>query len=711
MSKILWTVGVVWFLGTQADAQTLDASLDNGVIKVGVSRLYGGAIAWLSEKNGSNLVNNADKGRQIQQSYYAGNSVTSTNQCPAWSPWPWNPILAGDCGNSPSPVLTLASSGGQLYVKTQPRLWDRSVSSLAQAYLEQWVCFHPSLSNVVVVDSKLTCFRDSNDEWGVAGARDQELPACYFVACLSTIQSYTNNAPWQDGALVTIPNTPASGTFPWVRFTPTEKWSACVNSSGRGVGVYTPIATASLAGKSGTSTSCSTSSGSTMYVSPLGQYALGRTSTFSYRYYLVVGLLAEIRAAVYALHSAAPVLTGLTALPGNGQVKLAWNATADASTYNLKVSTLSGPPYTTLATGLTAASYTSAALTNGTTYSYVVSSVNALGESSNSAPVSATPACNSPVDVPNYSFEAPYLGTGSAAFQYNPKGGSWAFSGGGLSGNGSAFTSGNPLAPQGQQVAFLQQGGSFSQALSGFNPGQAYTVTFAAEQRANLVQAGQTWNVSVNGVVIGNFAPPQTATNYLDYVATFKATSTNQTLAFVGTNLKGGDNTVFIDHVRVVEVPTLPEITNQPSSQSVFAGSSASFGVAVRGTGLNYQWRRSGSNIFGATASTYTIDAVGKGESGDYDVAVSNTCGTTYSATARLTVNNIPMIASPAWSGELFEFEVLGSSGLRYTVFCTTNLREWKSLLITNPASERFLFADPVPTNSGQRFYRVLVQP
>ena len=233
----------------QANAQTLDASVDNGVVKAGVGRAYGGAIVWLSASGGGNLVNNADKGRQIQQSYYAGNSVTATNQCPAWSPWPWNPILAGDCGGNASPVLTLTSSAGQIYVKTQPRLWDRNANSLAQAYIEQWISLHTSLSNVVIVDCTLTCFRDTNDEWGVAGAEDQELPACYFVACLNTIMSYTGGSPWQNGALSTIPNSPSSGTFPWTRYTATEQWSACVNSSSSGAGVYTPVSTGFAGGQ------------------------------------------------------------------------------------------------------------------------------------------------------------------------------------------------------------------------------------------------------------------------------------------------------------------------------------------------------------------------------------------------------------------------------------------------------------------------------
>ena len=96
----------------QLRAQSVDAFLDNGTVRVGVSRAYGGAITWLSTNGGGNLVNNADKGRQIQQSYYAGASRKATNQCPAWSPWPWNPIMVGDCAGRPSPVLALTYLGG-----------------------------------------------------------------------------------------------------------------------------------------------------------------------------------------------------------------------------------------------------------------------------------------------------------------------------------------------------------------------------------------------------------------------------------------------------------------------------------------------------------------------------------------------------------------------------------------------------------------------
>lgn len=83
--------------------------------------------------------------------------------------------------------------------------------------------------------------------------------------------------------------------------------------------------------------------------------------------------------------------TGLTATAGNGQASLSWNASTGASSYNVKRATASSGPYTTVATGLAATSYTNTGLTNGTTYYYVVSAVNTVGESNPSLQASVQP--------------------------------------------------------------------------------------------------------------------------------------------------------------------------------------------------------------------------------------------------------------------------------------------------------------------------------
>ncbi len=91
--------------------------------------------------------------------------------------------------------------------------------------------------------------------------------------------------------------------------------------------------------------------------------------------------------------------TGLTATAGNQQVSLTWGAVSGASSYNVKRATANGGPYTTAGSPSTN-SYNDTAVTNGTTYYYVVSAVNSYGESANSSQASATPvasvsqACN-----------------------------------------------------------------------------------------------------------------------------------------------------------------------------------------------------------------------------------------------------------------------------------------------------------------------------
>ena len=83
---------------------------------------------------------------------------------------------------------------------------------------------------------------------------------------------------------------------------------------------------------------------------------------------------------------------GLQATGGNAQASLSWNASAGAASYNVKRSTTNGGPYTTAVASPRLTNYTDTTVTNGTTYYYVVSAVNAAGQSPNSAPASATPA-------------------------------------------------------------------------------------------------------------------------------------------------------------------------------------------------------------------------------------------------------------------------------------------------------------------------------
>src|SRR5262245_18400790 len=113
--------------------------------------------------------------------------------------------------------------------------------------------------------------------------------------------------------------------------------------------------------------------------------------------------------------------------------------------------------------------------------------------------------------VSNAGFESPAVGSGAfGAFRYQPADTAWLFIGAaGVSGNGSGFTAGNPNAPQGAQVAFLQQTGRFLQFVN--LAAGTYQLSFQAAQRGNFQASRQDFRVLVDGRVVGTFTPGSTA--------------------------------------------------------------------------------------------------------------------------------------------------------------------------------------------------------
>lgn len=82
---------------------------------------------------------------------------------------------------------------------------------------------------------------------------------------------------------------------------------------------------------------------------------------------------------------------GLTAVPGDGRVTLAWTAFPGATGYRVKRALASGGPYDLIATPAEN-SYTDTAVTNNTAYYYVVSAMTDAVESGDSREAAATPA-------------------------------------------------------------------------------------------------------------------------------------------------------------------------------------------------------------------------------------------------------------------------------------------------------------------------------
>ena len=89
---------------------------------------------------------------------------------------------------------------------------------------------------------------------------------------------------------------------------------------------------------------------------------------------------------------------GLSAAATDAQAALSWNSSSGATSYKIKRSLTSGTGYMAIATNANPA-FTNSGLVNGTLYYFVVSAVNAYGESANSAQISARPTSSAPTQL------------------------------------------------------------------------------------------------------------------------------------------------------------------------------------------------------------------------------------------------------------------------------------------------------------------------
>lgn len=126
----------------------------------------------------------------------------------------------------------------------------------------------------------------------------------------------------------------------------------------------------------------------------------------------VTGGRLNVNSALHACTAPPETPAGLTARGADTKVVLSWSAALGAIRYNVRRSLTSGGPYSPLASAVKGTSYTDTAVVNGTTYYYVVSAENTLGESGDSSEASATP--NIPPDMVVSSLTAPAVtGAGS----------------------------------------------------------------------------------------------------------------------------------------------------------------------------------------------------------------------------------------------------------------------------------------------------------
>jgi hypothetical protein len=109
--------------------------------------------------------------------------------------------------------------------------------------------------------------------------------------------------------------------------------------------------------------------------------------------------------------------------------------------------------------------------------------------------------------------------------------------------------------------------------------------------------------------------------------------------------LFGGDTGTERNDTWQLDLAAAPGILAQPLDTVAAVGSATSISVTASGSGpFLYQWHRDGlpltdgGNISGANSPTLTIDPVSFTDAGEYDVEISNDCGSMICDSATLTI-------------------------------------------------------------------------
>ncbi len=328
-----------------------------------------------------------------------------------------------------------------------------------------------------------------------------------------------------------------------------------------------------------------------------------------------------------------PAPTGLVASPGNAQVTLTWNAVTVADSYNLyraEVAGVSKSNYTNLAGGVKQTNVTSpfiqTGLSNGTTYYFVVTAVNANGESAESVERSATPAEDTGGTDEGSSVSAGLNHT--CARLENGTVQCWGNNGSGQLGNGTNTSSNTPVQVSGISTATSVAAGSFHTC---------------ARLGNGTVQCwgNNTWGQLGNGTNTSSNTPVQvsgisTATSVSTGTYHSCAVLGNGTIQCWGINVWGQlGNGTFTSSATPVQVSGITTATSV--STGVFHT------CAVLGNGTVQCWGNNGSGQLGNdtnTSSTTPVQVSGITTATAVSAGWSHTCARLGNGTVQCWGNN-----------------------------------------------------------------------
>lgn len=173
--------------------------MENNQLRIGLNMNAGGAIweAYHADDPNTQLVNDADYGRQWQYAYYAfpvdGYKPNGKDPAdPMWSGIGYDPIQAGDF-TTPSRVLQFKEdkANNMVYFRTRPRLWGyRDIE--ASCYVDTWIKITGNF-----VEFRNICHNERvNDPQYINLPRGQDIGGAFHNGGYYEDHSNTTNQPW-----------------------------------------------------------------------------------------------------------------------------------------------------------------------------------------------------------------------------------------------------------------------------------------------------------------------------------------------------------------------------------------------------------------------------------------------------------------------------------------------------------------------------------
>ncbi len=273
--------------------------LENSRFKAGALLAWGGGLSYFEDKKCpfleyGNLLNNADTGRLVQQSYYGKGDEDYKNGFYNHSVWCYNPVQGGNLVNQRSRLLDFDVSGKEIYVKCRPRDWAR-----------------PDIYSLSHMENRYVLNEDGISVWNrfidfsgyPLGKAHQELPAFYTVSALGNYVYYSGSAPWTGGELTYQRDLPFWGDQIYhpechtaVSASDSEFWGAWADDSDYGIGLFVPDTQLFKKGRFMYNGSPDPADAATNYIAPLCSLALRSGEALEYNYYISAGFVNDIRA-------------------------------------------------------------------------------------------------------------------------------------------------------------------------------------------------------------------------------------------------------------------------------------------------------------------------------------------------------------------------------------------------------------------------------